>query len=161
MTFGFAPGFRRLSDAAQNYWRGGQPVMLRIRNQEEDNADKTYLQLGMRFSPSGGTPKTGFTDIKIKPQPDVKQVSLHDIGLNQTNLMFGAMKFSISHNWVKARMREKGYEHGRKVFLDDTVIGLFHNNRLYSIDLAEPVEELGDIIRWELVCNAAEREVKP
>ena len=161
VPFGF--GVRFLYDSHLQFWRPGLPVALRIRNFSTP-ADG-YAELGFEFSPTGTiADQSGFTDIRIVPQPEVKEVNLRDIGLNQAKLMFGAKNFIISQTFVLKRMNAMGYQDPIQVFRDPSVIGIAYpavpvNNqqvRLFSIESITHDEIAGQTLAYTLLCNAQE-----
>lgn len=152
----FAQGIRFLFDSHQRFWRQGLDVFLRVKN--FNDAGQAYTDLGLQVSASGAL-STGFTDIKIAPPPQVRDMSFQDIGLNQARLMFGARQFSISHTFVLVRMQAQGYTDPYQVWRDPLVIGLFYNGRIFTIESITHEEASGDIIWWNLVCNASDRQV--
>jgi hypothetical protein len=170
IPFGF--GVRALYDSHMRFWRPGLPCALRIRNFV--TPDQGYAELGFQFGPSGQiSDEQGFKDVLIKPQPEVKEVSLRDIGLNQTKLMFGAKQFIISQTFVLKRMRDKGYTDPYQVFRDPSVIGIAYpvfspitpdqtgdnpnsQTRLFSIESITHDEIAGQTLAYTLLCNAQE-----
>jgi hypothetical protein len=151
----FAYGIRMLLDSNQNFLRGGLPCYLRTKNEVEDG--KPYVDLGFQVSASGSN--TGFTDTQIMPQPEVTEVSLHNIGLNQARLQFGARNFKVSHTFVLNQMGLYGYTDPLQVWRNAIVIGLFYDNRLFSIESITHEDAGGDIIFWKLVANSTEQAV--
>jgi len=152
----FGSGIRWLLDAHQRFFRAGLPAYLRTKN--VDDSQQEYVKLGFQWTPTGNQ-ATGFTDIRILPPPQVDEVSLHNIGLNQARLQFGARTFRISHTFVKARMIELNYTDPYKVFRDRAVVGLFYNGRLFSIESITHEEVAGETVLWNIVANATEQEV--
>jgi len=153
-----AGGARYLYDQHVNYWRPGLPVFLRVRNFVAPQTG--FVELGFSFAPSGvQSLDQGFTDICVKPQPEVKDISLHNIGLNQARLNFGARLFAISHTFVLKRMQEMKYTDPYQVWRDPSVIGLFYNKRLFSIEIPLHEEYGGQTLVWNLTCNAQEQPV--
>ena len=148
-------GVRYLYDAHLRFWRPGLPVALRIRNYTAPATG--YVELGFQYSPTGTMSlEQGFTDICIHPQPEVMEVPLRDIGLNQARLMFGARKFAVSHTFVLKRMREMEYKDTYQVWRDPSVVGLYYNKRLFNIESITHDEYGGQTLVWTLLCNAAE-----
>jgi len=152
---GFAYGVRMLLDANQQFMGGGLPVYLRTKNEVDDA--QSYTDLGFQATDEG--PTSGFTDTQIFPQPEVDEVSLHNIGLNQARLQFGARIFAISHTFVLNQMAENGYDDAMQVWRDPSVIGLFYDGRLFSIESITHEDAGGDIIWWKLICNSTDRQV--
>ncbi len=170
VPFGF--GVRALYDSHLNFWRPGLPCGLRIKNYVTPS--QGYGELGFQFSPSGAiADQQGFTDVPIKPQPEVKEVPLRDIGLNQVRLMFGAKQFIISHTFVLKRMQKMNYSDPFQVFRDPSVLGIVYplfapetpdqtgNNptaqtRLFSIESITHDEIAGQTLAYTILGNAQE-----
>lgn len=150
-----AVGLRRLLDSHQRFYRAGLQVFLRRKNFTPPAVEA--VELGFQFAPTAGA--TGFNDTLVQPPPEVVEVTLNDIGLNNTRLFFGARKFKISHTFVLQQMAQFGYADAYQVFRDPSVIGIFYNQRLFSIESITHKETGGDIISWNLICNASEEAV--
>jgi len=172
MGIPFSFGVRFLYDAHLRYFRPGLPTAIRIRNYE--TADAGYSEFGFQYSPTGQLQfQAGFTDIVIDPPPEVKEVSLHNIGLNQARLQFGAKNFIISQTWVLARMNQMQYTDPIQVFRDPSVIGIAYpylgnlqgqlpsasanaQTRLFSIESITHDEIAGETLAYTVLCNATE-----
>jgi hypothetical protein len=146
---------RNILDSNLKFTTPGLNVYLRTKNSVEDS--QQYVEYGLQLSASGGT--SGFTDTLITPPPSVTPVSLHNIGLNQAKLMFGARQFDISHTWVLAQMAALGYSDSFQVFRDPSVIGLVYDTRLYSMDSIYAEAVNNEIIRWIVMGNKIETEL--
>lgn len=147
-----SPWFLRQAQDAQLFVTApGMDVYLRIKNDSE--VGQEYLEYGFQLSVTGLADQPGFRDIKIVPPVSVQQVSLHDIGLNQASLSFGAHKFRISHTFVMSQMQQKGYSDPYEVFTNAEVIGLYYNQRLFSIDSILPETVGNEAIHWDIVGN--------
>ncbi len=175
MSISFGFGVRALYDSHLNFWRPGLPCALRIRKFVPPA--QGYGELGFQYSPSGAiADQQGFDDVPIKPQPEVKEVSLRDIGLNQAKLMFGAKQFIISHTFVLRRMQKMNYSDPYRVFRDRTVVGIAYpvffgatpdangndpnaQTRLFSIESITHDEIAGQTLAYTLLCNATEQLV--
>ena len=157
----FAAGVRFLLDAHQQFFQAGLPVYLRVKNAQDNSS--AYEALGFLWQPpSSGALATGVTDLKIQPQPEVNDVSLANIGLNQARLDFGATIFRVSHSFVLQMMSvNKQFTNPRQVWRDSSVIGIYYDNRLFSIESITHQDAGGEIIEWELVCNGGETYVAP
>ena len=143
-------------DGNMKFSQPGLPVFLRIKNAVDAPATvPEYVEFGFQWEPSG-VPLTGVTDVKINPPPSVEPVSMHNIGLNSARLQFGAHKFMISHTFVLQRMQEKGYTDPYQVFRSDEVIGLYHNNRLFSMESIVPHATGSSVIYWDIIANVQE-----
>lgn len=148
-------GWRNLRDQFMNWMAPGLPVYLRIKNFDATNA--SALEMGFTWTPpASGSQATGYSDVQIYPQPQVVEVPLRDIGLNQAKLMFGARKFSISDTWVRGRQAQMNYDDPYQVFRDVSVLGLYYNSRLFDMQSITHVEVGGQTFRWDIVGNALE-----
>lgn len=152
----FGAGTRFLLDQQQRFTRAGLPVFLRIKN--FDDAGEEYVKLGFQYSPTGGQ-QTGFDDVPITPPPEVREVSLHNIGLNQTRLRFGAKYFVISHSFVLIQMNKMQVTDPYKVWDNPRLVGLLYQNQLFEIVSPTHEDVAGEIVSWTLLCNAQERTV--
>lgn len=151
----FGAGIRFLEDQQMQWARAGLRAYLRVKN--FNDAGQEYVELGFQFSPSGNQ-ITGFDDIEILPPPEVREVSLHNIGLNNTRLHFGARYFIVSHSFVLKRMEELVYTDPYQVWRDPLLVGIIYNSRLFSIESVTHEEVAGETISWALICNAQETE---
>jgi len=153
----FGTGIRMLFDSVQKYTRSALPVYLRVKN-FKDQGD--WDEVGVPFVPTGeASAETGYTDIEIQPTPGVQDVSLHNIGLNAGALRFGARIFHISNTFVMDQMAEYEIDDPYAVFRQRDgyqAVGLFYNERLFSIESMTHFEVAGQIINWKLICNAVE-----
>lgn len=154
MGLPFGAGVRFLLDANQRLTRAGLAVYLRIKNVDDSNSNFTKFGFQLPQTASGG-----FTDIKISPPPEVNEVSLHNIGLNQARLHFGARTFRVSHTFVLQQMRANQYTDPLQVWRNELVIGLFYDGRLFSIEDVTHEDAAGEIILWKLICNATDQLV--
>lgn len=142
---------RQAQDAQLKFTEPGMDVYLRIKNDTESGEE--YLEYGFQLSATGLADQPGFRDIKIVPPASVVPVSLRDIGLNQSSLSFGAHRFRISHTFVMSQMMQKGYSDPYEVFTNAEVIGLYFNQRLFSIDSLLPDTVGNEILAWDIVGN--------
>lgn len=150
-------GIRSLADNFLRYFQPGLPVYLRKQNQT--NSPDDYSALGFQPTVSGGP--TGFYDTLIDPPADVTDVSLHNIGLFGGKLMFGAKIFIISHTFVLNQMNQFGYTDPYQVFRNDTVVGFYYDQRLFSIESLTHEDVGGIPTLWKVVCNLQEQIVAP
>jgi hypothetical protein len=155
MPVRFGAGVRFLQDAHMRFFQGGLQVYLRVKNFDDSQAD--FVRLGFQYSPTGQP--SGFTDVLITPPPQVVDVSLHNISVSQGRLLFGARHFYISHTFVRQRMATQGYTDPYKVFRDPLVVGLYYNQRLFSIESLTHQEMSGETVYWDAVCNGQEPAV--
>jgi len=108
--------------------------------------------------------QTGFTDVPIQPPVEVwsaggKGTKGGDIGLNQARLMFYQRTFYVSHTFVIARMNSQGFTDPYQVWRDPTVVGLFYDKRLHSIDSVDYETIAGQAIAWMLGASYQEPAV--
>jgi hypothetical protein len=99
---------------------------------------------------------SGVFDVLIDPPPDVRDVSLHNIGIMGGRLQFGARTFLISNLFVLNQMEERKFTDPYQVWRDPSVMGLFYNNRLFSIESITHEEVGSETTLWQLICNAPE-----
>jgi hypothetical protein len=145
-------GLRSLADGFFRYFQPSSPVYLRRQNQL--NSPNDYSALGFQPTVSGGP--TGFTDLLVDPPADVKEVSLHNIGILGGRLNFGARTFLISHTFVQAVMDDEDYTDPYQVWRDPSVIGLYYQKRLFSIESITNETVGGYITLWYLIGNSDE-----
>jgi hypothetical protein len=145
-------GIRSLADTFLRYFQPGLVCYLRIQNQVMQPNDPSAL--GFMPTVTGGP--TGFQDIQILPPPDVKEVSLHNIGIMGGKLRFGARTFLISHSFVQQRMDDMNYSDMWSVWRDPTVVGLYYDGRLFSIESITHEDVGSEPTLWMLVCNASD-----
>lgn len=150
-------GMRRTMDVASKFYEAGLPVYLRVKldTQVQDTA---YVQFGFQVAASGNTVTQ---DLLLDPPPQVEEVSLHDIGLNTAQLQFGSRHFYISHTWVKARQEEMSYQDAAgqpdfyRVFQDKSVVGLYYNSRLFTLNSITHEDLAGAPWLWHIVASSA------
>lgn len=145
-------GIRSLADTWFRYWQPGLPVYLRF--QEQVNSANDYSALG--FMPAVTGAPAGVTDILIDPPPDVKDISLHNIGIMGGRLNFGARTFIVSHTFVLAMMAKFQFTDPYQVWRDESVVGLYYNNRLFSIESLTHEEVGGETTLWKIIGNSTE-----
>lgn len=146
-------GIRSLADSFLRYFQPGLPCFLRM--QVVDGQDTDYGQLG--FMPAVTGALSGVLDIPVDPPPDVTEVSLHNIGIMGGRLQFGARRFLISHTFVQNQMDIRELTDPYQVFRDPLVMGLFYNQRLFSIESITHEEVGGETTLWNLICNSSEQ----
>jgi len=147
-------GIRSLADTYFRYWGPGLPTYLRFQNVDVRSAD--YSKIG--FMPPVTGAVSGISDWLITPQPDVSEISIHNIGIMGGRLNFGARRFVISHTFVLAEISRRNLDSSDPyyVFRDPAVLGIYYNHRLYSIETIMHEEYGTDITLWNLVCNAVQ-----
>ena len=119
-----------------------------------DSAGVSYGQIG--FMPAVTGALSGFQDIPVDPPPDVQEVSLHNIGIMGGRLNFGARRFLISNLFVLNQMVARNLTDPYQVFRDPLVIGLYYNQRLFSIESITHEDVGGETTLWSLVANSSE-----
>lgn len=119
-----------------------------------DAAGVSYGQIG--FMPAVTGALSGFQDIPVDPPPDVQEVSLHNIGIMGGRLNFGARRFLISNLFVLNQMVARNLTDPYQVFRDPLVIGLYYNQRLFSIESITHEDVGGETTLWSLVANSSE-----
>lgn len=146
-------GLRSLADTFLRYFQPGLPCFLRL--QSVPSEDTEYGRLG--FMPTVTGDISGIQDIPVDPPPDVQEVSLHNIGIMGGRLQFGARRFLISNLFVINQMAQRNLDDPYQVFRDPSVMGLFYNRRLFSIESITHEEVGGETTLWSLVCNSSEK----
>lgn len=95
--FGFAFGARFLLDRTMQFTSEGLPVFLRMQTTDEQNSD--FADIGFVVSVSGSlSGAAGYTDYQVIPQPIVELKPTRRMGVPETQLQVGDVKFTISHN---------------------------------------------------------------
>ena len=158
--FGLGFGARFMLDGHQNWTGEGLPVYLRTQN--ADDSAQLYADTGFEVTVTSANllSGAGTTDSLVLPPPLVEPLSLMDIGIMGGKLMFGARKFTISHTWVMKWMRQFSYTNPLDVFRDPTlVLGIYHDNQLWTIEQINHIDLGGAILYWELMCNASQQNV--
>ena len=151
LSFGY--GLQRLIDANQRFTRSGHPVYLRLRNFPDPQVND-WTALGFSISPSGNL--VGTTDVLISPPPGVRAVSVHNIGMSNGKLRFGARTFNISATFVQASMAARGLTTEDACWNGPDVIGLVTDNLLFSIEDINQQVVAGATISYRLTCNSNE-----
>jgi hypothetical protein len=119
-----------------------------------DPSAQEYGRMG--FMPAVTGALSGFQDIPIDPPPDVKEVSLHNIGIMGGRLQFGARTFLISHQFVLNQMAVQKLTDPILVWRGPLVMGLFYDQRLFSIESITHEDVGREIMLWSLVANSTE-----
>lgn len=148
----FAFAMQRLIGAQQRYMRSGLPTYLRLKN-FPDTQGQQWSQLGFAVTPvSGGH---GTVDILIDPPPATSMISVHNIGMSNGKLRFGARLFTISQEFVLKQMAARGITDPRLVWID-SVVGLITENLLFSIEDIKHRDLSSVPVLWMLTANANE-----
>ena len=146
-------GLRSLADGYLRYFQPGLPCYLRFQTVQADDTTE-YASLG--FMPSVTGALSGVQDVLIDPPPDVQEVSLHNIGIMGARLQFGARRFLISHTFVREQMRLRELTDPYKVFRDSSVMGIYYNHRLFSIESLTHEDVGGEPTLWTVIANSYE-----
>lgn len=149
---------RELQDNAQRFTESGLDVFLRTKNSTTVD-DSEAAEYGFQVSIAETDGEDGVSDILIDPPPAVSVMSMHDIGLNQGNLMFGAHEFHVSHTWVMEQMEANNYDDPYLVFRSANIVGIFYNGRLFSLESITPQAVGNEILNWLIVGNQIEPAV--
>lgn len=145
-------GIRSLADTFLQYFQPGLPVYLR--RQQVLNTSNDYSALGFQPTVSGGL--SGFYDTLIQPPADVREVSMHNIGILGGRLNFGARVFVISNKFVIEQMNLLSYTDPYQVWRDEPVIGLYYNQRLFSIESITHEDVGSHTTLWKIIANSNE-----
>lgn len=152
-------GIRSLTDTFMNYFQPGVPTFLRVKNVSVDQplagSGADYAALGFQPEVAGPEP-SGTTDFPVRPSAEVLPASMHSIGISKGLLTFGAKVFSISHTFVLNRMSVMGYTDYWQVWRDPSVLGFYHDGRLFAIVNISHRDIAGEPVMWTLVCNSLE-----
>ena len=160
----FGEGLRMLLDGQQRYVRGGLQMWLRLQNFPDSG---TFIEVGVPFTPTGtgdSAATTGFTDILIDPPPEVKDISMHNIGILAGRLNFGDKTVIISHTFVLNMLQQyPDVTDPFDVFRDwdgqTPVVGIIYQNRMYSIDQIFNNQLGGETISWRLIIRGREKQI--
>lgn len=145
-------GIRSLADTFFRYFQPGLACFLRFQAVGTD--DSVWAGMGFMPTVTGGV--SGVMDVPIDPPPDVREVSMHNIGIMGGRLQFGARTFLISHTFVINQMNVRSLTDPYMVWRDPMVMGLFYNGRLFTIESITHEDVGGETTLWNLVCNAHE-----
>ena len=143
---------QRLVDQFQRYVRAAHPVYYRFKR-FPDAQQTQAVSMGFAISPSGTL--MGTQDVLVQPPPQYVMISLHNIGMSQGKLRFGARKFIISQTFVSAMMVELGVTQDA-VWKGQQFVGLVTDGQLFSVEDIAHQELSGNTIVWELTCNSNE-----
>ena len=102
------------------------------------------------------TATVGYTDIPIYPPPTSSMVSMHNIGMSEGKLRFGARNIRISQAFVTAQVQAQNLSNQNQVWIGPQVLGLVSENLLMDIVYYNHYEIAGVTVYWDLVCNANE-----
>lgn len=151
LQFGY--GMQRLIDANQRFVRAGHPVYYRYRNFADPQTSQAQA-MGFAVSVSGAL--AGTTDTLIDPPPQYMMISLHNIGMSEGKLRFGARKFIVSQTFVASQMTVLGLTDQDLVWRGSQFVGLVTDSKLFSVEDIAHQELAGQTIVWELTCNSLE-----
>lgn len=149
----FALGMQRLIGAQQSFTRSGLPTYLRLKN-FVDTQNQQWSELGFAITPVAGT--TGTVDILISPPPTFQMISVHNIGMSEGKLRFGARMFTVSGEFVSKQLVAQGLSNPEDIWKGQKVLGLVTENLLFSIEDIKHVDISGVPVLWRLTANANE-----
>lgn len=129
------------------------PIYMRFRNFAPQQ-DQLYAQLGFVIAPSSG--QTGMSDVQIAPPPSSKLVSMHNIGMSQGKLRFGAREFLISATFINAQQSALGLATPDALWLSSQFVGIVGYGSLWSVEEYSPDEAGAVPVAWLTRCNANE-----
>lgn len=86
---------------------------------------------------------------------------MHNIGQSGGRLQFGARTFLVSHTFVLQQMQDRDLQDPYLVWRDPLVMGLYYNQRLFSIESITHEDVGSEVTLWKLVCNAMEFPSSP
>jgi len=147
-----------LIDAQMRYLNAARvPVFMRFRNfTPPDN--QMYAQLGYVINPPSPEPlTTGTTDVQITPTPGTRMVSMHNIGMSQGKLRFGARDFTISQSFVALQQLALGLATPDQLWLSQQFVGLVAYGVLWTVEMYASDDVGGVPVVWTCTCNANEQ----
>ena|ERR1039458_4123445 len=149
-------GVLNLLDAQQRYIQNSRtPVYMRFRNFVPPT-NALYMQLGYTITPVAG--ETGTTDIQILPPPSTRLVSMHNIGMSQGKLRFGARYFIVSATFVNAQQAALGLATPDLLWRSPQLVGLSAYGVVWSIEQYAS-EEIGGVpVIWTLTVNSNDQK---
>jgi hypothetical protein len=114
-------------------------------------------QLWVTTNPTSTVGATqGFTDILISPVPTSSMLSMHNIGMSNGKLRFGARSVRVSQSFVSAQVNAQNLTDQNLVWRGPQVLGLISENLLMSIEIIKHIEIAGQSIVWDLWVNCSE-----
>jgi hypothetical protein len=147
-------GIQRLIDAQMRYLDANRvPVSMRFRDFVPPT-DQLYAQLGYVITPDSGG--AGTTDVLINPPCSTRLVSMHNIGMSQGKLRFGAREFTISQSFINAQQLALGLATPEQLWLSKQLVGLVGYGVLWSIELYASDDVGGIPVVWTVTANANE-----
>lgn len=165
----FAAGLQGLIDGQQSYIRSGLVTYLRIENFAPQG---DWQEVGVPYSPTGAAAaSTGFVDLEIIPPPEVRDVSMHNIGMSGGRLNIGARTFIVSDTFVQSILQQYPkisdpadvWRNWDAVYVDGnpeqqtaSVVGIVYDNRMHDIVYFNHREIAGQTISWLITCNRQE-----
>jgi hypothetical protein len=155
-------GLRFLIDGQTRFLRSGLEVFLRVQNFKPSG---DWQEMGFVYTPSNPA-DTGYADIVIDPPPQVKDVSMHNIGMSGGKLLIGARYFIISQTFVN-KIREQNTNIPDDISVwsawdgETPVVGIMYENRMHQIVTYAHNEIGGETITWRLTCNRVDVPVDP
>lgn len=157
-SMSFAFGAQAIADAALSIAGTGKPVYVRIKNYTETPAQDTeFEELG--FSKAiPPTTKSGTVDLKVDPQPRVKNISMANIAQSMGKLNETSRLFIVSHTFVQKLMTlYPEITEQEQVFNTwPRFMGLVYEGTLYAVKQWAHTEIGGSTVSWRLTCNAVQ-----
>lgn len=149
-SFGFGFGARYMLDQTMKFYGQGLPVFLRMQPVDETFSD--VADIGFTVTVTGAASVSGgYTDYQIIPQPIVNVLGSKRVGVPETQLQFGPIRFQISQTWVLSMVQQFGYLDPQQVFRARTVVGIFFAGLVHSIENISDRHAGGQIIGWDVI----------
>jgi hypothetical protein len=156
---------RGLLDSALTFGSTRLDAYLRVQNFSETKANgepELFVEVGISMPTTGSD--GGTTDIKIVPPPAARDLGIKGAGIEGSEIYTGTVVFLISHTWVMSQMSLLGLTSGQEeqVFGNRNglrAVGIFYNNRLFTIDKVEREPGPGGILQWHITGSALEQGV--
>jgi hypothetical protein len=163
-SLNYAEGFRMLLDGQQRFVASAKQVFLRLQNFQNSGP---YLEVGVPFAPTGtALAQSGFTDLLIDPPPEMRDISMHNIGLLAGRLNFGDKTMTVSHTFVLNIMQQypailDSYDVWRNWDGNTPVVGIVYQNRMWAIESITNFQLAGETISWKLILKGLEQQLEP
>lgn len=158
---------RRLLDAQLRFGKEGFASYLRVQNFSNtlpSGQPDLFVEVGIAISTTGNV--GGYTDILIVPPPSVVEQNMNTTrGADPEEVIWsGRQVFIISHTFVLGQMAQLNLADGEeeKVFRErdgNPAIGIWFDNRLFSINQISREYHGGDIVSWRVLGEAPQQGV--
>jgi hypothetical protein len=146
---------RDLLDDRLRVTHSGATVYLRMKLDKQ--VDREFEEYGFTLH----TVDADLIDMEIEPPPSVSNVSMHNIGMSDTRLQFGAHQFEVSHTFIEEMMDRLGVTDGYSVWRHSTVVGIMYDGSLFSLESIVPKAANKEIVKWIITGNQQEQRPKP